>query len=515
MKSIHQIIINTLTGWGAVAVRTGLAFFIVPFLLSELGREAYGLVGLLMVLMSLAQIADLGLSSALGREMSEMAEREEWDAYNQLASTALFVYLLIGSMFAIGCYFMAPHLVSFFKIPSWLCDQGIASVRLYGIGTIAIFFIRPVFYATLTSRCRFDLVNNIQTLTSIVSSVLIIAVLKSTEWGLFGWIAVMLAGHATSLCIMIVMSKRTCSSLRLSFDLFSGERLRSLLGLGWKVYILQLTNLISERSDPLVVSRFFHPSGVAIYSAGSRLSAVVRPIILTLSNQLYPFATRLHIKDGFDKQRKMLVSGTKYTLLLGALSFAGLFVLAEPFCKLWLEKGLGQDYRVAAQVVRLWAVVDFMVCTASLQWPILLGMRKMKVIVWVQVVCAILNVALSIYFTGYTSVGLVGVLWGTVLTAFIRRPVLIWYGARVCGIPLWHFIRTALLRPFLVTILLIVASYILLLKINPTSYLHLIVCGSCILVIWGFLLITLGFTRKEFSWILQAAMKIISGKRRV
>jgi O-antigen/teichoic acid export membrane protein len=510
MNTIRQISVNTLTGWGSVLVRTGLAFYIVPFLLLHLGREGYGVVGLLAVLLGLAQAADLGLGSALGRELAEQVARKDQDAFNQLASTTMLLCVAIGAVLVVTCFFAAPAWVTFFNVPEALRDTSINLVRIYGCGAFFCSLIRPVFMGVLTSHFRYDFANNIQAASRILASIMLIVLLQITNWGLYAWVGVLLVSELLALCALIVMAKRVCPEFVLNPKHIRVSRAQSLFRLGWQVYILQLANVIAEKSDPLVIARFFGPLGVALYSPGARLSATLRPLVLALSDQLHPFATRQHVNNEWDKQQKMMLFGTKYTLFLGALSSTMLFAFADPFCAIWLKTSLGEDYLIAAQIVRLWAVIDFLVCTASLQWPILLGMKRLGVMVAIQAGCAVLNIALSVYLTGFTSIGISGVLWGTLLTAFIRRPLLIWYGARVCGLPVLLFVKQALVRPVAIGLVLTSIAVAVRSVLEPASYLSLFVCGLVTTSVWLLLLIMVGLGKEERLVLAQFLRGIVS-----
>lgn len=501
MSVIRQVAMNTVTGWGAVLIRTGLAFYMVPFLLQQMGRSGYGIVGLLSVLLSLSAVIDLGLRQALGRELAEQVARDDRATFNELLNTGFVFYIIMGILMAISCLVFADPMVSFFKVPVEMRSMAVGAVRIYGAGAFMLSFISAVYTAALTSGNRFDLRNNIESGSILVTNVMMLLVLSHIKNSLYGWVFVMLTGQLLMMLLYIVAVRRACPWMDLNWKYFRFNRAKSLIGFGWKVYILQLTNMISERSDPLVISRFFGPTGVALYSPGSRLSGILRPIVLTLSTQLHPLATQQHVDNAEKKQQRMLIDGTRYTLLMGTLFSVGLFVFAEPFCLLWLGKALGEDYRIVVTVVQLWAVVDLQICTASMQWPMMLGARRLNAMMIIHGSTAILNIALSIYFTGYTSMGIPGVLVGTILTGLILRPLLIWYGAKVFNIPLLIFVKKTLVRAFILVFFLLPIAYGIRYAIAPDGYLSLLACGSATGAAWLILLFCIGFTSAERFWI--------------
>jgi O-antigen/teichoic acid export membrane protein len=472
----------------------------VPFLLQQVGLSGYGIIGLLSVLLSLSEVADLGLRQALGRELAEQVTMKDRQAFNELANTGGLFYVVIGGLLSVGCLVFAPICISFFKVPVELQPMAIRAVRIYGTGSFILSFVNAVFTAALTSSNRFDLRNNIESGCKIISSLVLIFVINTVDNGLYGWVYVMLAGQLLMVVLFYCFAVQACPWLEFHYRYIRINRARSLLKFGWKVYILQLTNLIAERSAPLVISRFFGPAGVALYDPGSRPSSILRPVVLTLSGQLHPLATRQHVENALLKQQRMLIDGTRYTLLMGVFFSTVLFVFAEPFCALWLGSRLGLNYLVVARVVQFWAIVDLMVCTASMQWPMMLAAKRLNTMMWIHGVTAILNIALSIYFIGHTSLGIPGVLLGAIVSGLVLYPVLIGYGIFVFKITIRQFFLHALARPLLLAGLLIPVAYIIRHVIAPAGYLSLIICGVTTGLVWLILMAGLAFTAQERRW---------------
>jgi len=495
--TVRQMMINTASGWLSVLGRSALAFFLVPFLLRHLGRSSFGLVGLLMALLTFAEVADLGLRQALGRDLAEQVARKDRQRFNALASSAFLLYLLTGILLAMASIVAAPGLVHFFKVPAEWRILAMHAIRIFGAGSFLLSFGGAVFAAALVSGNRFDLRSHIEVGSRIATGVALFAILPRIQNGLLGWVWITLAGQALGVALMAWTARKTIPWMRIAPSLAGLEPARSLLHLGWKVYILQLTHLSSEKMDPLFISRFLGPAGIALYTPGTQLAGMFRPILLTLAAQLHPLATHHHVENAQEKQRRMLTDGTRFTLLLGSLFSTGLFVFAEPFCSLWVGHALGADSRIVVLVVQFWAVADFLACMASVQWPMLLGTRNLNTYMMIEVAATMLNIALSVYFIGFTSLGVAGAVLGTVLTGMVLRPVLIVYGARVFNTPLLAFCGKALARPLLVTVLLLPAACAIRDTLYRHGYLSLLFCAALMTLCWIILMTGIALTREE------------------
>lgn len=458
----RQIAINTLTGWVASACRMAIALVLVPFLIKTLGRDGYGLIGLMGVIVSFSTVADLGLRQALGRELSEKVAHQDANGFRKLSSTALALYLGVASLLIAAGWVLAPWFTVVFKVPEHLRIAAIWMIRLYGSGSLLLSFITPVFTAGLHSFMRFDAVNIVQTCSSICSGALLLICISFFDISpLIIWAVVMFSILFLDLVIMWYFYRRWCFSGRLGFRYLDWRELKPLFQLGGYMYVLQMTNALAERSDPLVVSFFFGTSGVALYQSGAKVSQMLRPVVLTLSTQIHPLTTRFHVLNQRDKQQKTLVLGTRYTLLMGLIFSAGILLFAERFCRLWLFNALGNDYLTVAMVMRLWAVANIFDYAAAMHWPALLGMKKMPFALAVQIPSAVFNILVSIYLVGFTKWGIPGVLVATIITGLVRRPVVIWYVSKITGMSMREYIRSAYVSPGVMFILLLAFYFIL------------------------------------------------------
>ncbi len=464
MKKINtrkQLVINTLTGWLGLGFRVAIALIMVPFLIEHLGKNGYGLIGLMGVIVSFSSLADLGLRQALGRELSEKVAKNDVQGFRILSSTALILYIGIALILIIPNLLLAPWFVVYFNVDSSLQSQAVLMIRIYGSISLLISFITPVFKAGLQSFLRFNTVNYITSTSGIITGTFLLIAIKTTDLPpLLVWVFVMLLMSLLTLIMLYLLYKKWCFSGKINAEYIDVKSLRPLFQLGGYMYVLQLTNALAERSDPLIISRFFGTAGVALYNSGSRLTSILRPMILTLSTQVHPLTTKYHVNNNQDKQIKTLVLGTRYTLLLGVFASTGVFLFSEPFTKLWLYNSLGADYSIVVRVMQLWSITNLLDYAGAMQWPLLLGMKKLKFALAVYVPSALLNLAISIYLVKYTNIGILGVLVGTLVVGIIRRPIVIVYVCRLIDLPIRKYLTTAYIPPFILMLPLVGFGYI-------------------------------------------------------
>jgi O-antigen/teichoic acid export membrane protein len=449
-KTLIQIFKNTASSWGAIAIQAVIGVVMVPFLLGRMGTEGYGVIGIIGAIVAFSSIADMGLRAALERELTEKVALKDEEGFRRLSSTALFIYLIIAILIGSVGYVMAPWLCSLFNVSEQYHDLVIILLRTYALFTLLLSFITPVYAAGICSFMRYDVQNHITSASQFVVSLLLFICLSVFDYNpLVIWCMVMALGAVLRLGLMFIFYRRHCYGGKIGPRWIELKSLKPLFKLGGSMYILQLTQMMAVQMDPLIISKFIGPSGVALYQAGSRLPQMINPLVTSLTSQLTPLTTKYHIASNNDREQQVLVFGTKYTLYLGALFSAMMLVFADAFCHLWLFNQIGNDVASVALILKLWAVANLLRYAGTAGYPILLARKKMSYLLWLNVPTAIFNLILSIYLVAYANIGVAGVMMGTLVTDIVRRLVGTWYLPRVLNLSIISFVKTSYLTPIL------------------------------------------------------------------
>lgn len=517
MRVRTQIVVNALTSWAATLTRAAVGLVLIPFLIVKLGSDRYGLVALLGVTLTMTTVLDLGVRNALGRQLAEQVAQRDVARFNELASSAFVMFLLAGSLLGGICFSAASWLADAFNIPDALIPESVFVLRCYGSIGILFSFLNPVFSATLTSQHRFDLVEAVNIAMSLLQGLALLAVLGLTGAGLVGWMAVVLGGEALRLAVTACMAYRIRPSLKIRLGQCRRDSLRSLVSLGRWMYALQITHMLGTRADPIVITSFFGPAGVAIYAPATSIHGVVGPLVSVLTSQLFPVTTYAHVAGRTRDLQAVLIRGTRYTLLMGIPFCVLLALFAAPIMQLWLEDSLGPAYRTTAMVLVGWAVFELLKYAGGTQVPVLLGMNRLRFLVLTAIPAATCNLLLSIWLVGYTQLGIVGAVVATAATAGVRIPLNAVYTARCCGLPLQRFFLEACLRPLVVLAALAAIGLTVRLLLPLEGVALLAVAAMTLGATWAALCWWVGFVdqdRRVFAEMFSRMLPVPGGRRR-
>ena len=457
-----RILINTLSGWGSIGIQALIGFFTLPILIGKLGKEGYGAIIIIWTIVGLSDIADFGLRAALNRELSEKVVKNDAPGFLALSSSAITINLILAIPVISLLYFFAPYLVDLFGVQHQYKEVTLLLLRTYAPFSILISFVAPVLNAGICSFMRYDITNKIQAYHQISSNITVLAlftVIKSnliilccTTWMVFDFLR---------LLVIFYCHRNICYRGSIRIGSISRNSLRSFFHLGFNMYLLSITRLLAQRIDPLIISHFLGLSGITIYNAGVKISQMVTPAIMNATNQLFPLTTKYHINNHIEQEQKVLILGTRYTMHLASVACAAMIIFADSFSKLWLYDKIQDDTITVALIIKLCAIVSIFNYAGGSQWAIILGKKRMKFALWINIPTSIMNACLSYYLVGHTNMGVAGVLIGTIISEIFRRIVSIVYVARITRLNPITYITKSYVTPVLYFALLLISGHYL------------------------------------------------------
>lgn len=513
MSVVRQIGINVVTQWATFVINAAVGILLVPFLIIQLGREQYGLAMLMGVIVAFATVADLGLRSALGRYLSEALAKREMERYSRFASTALAFWTAAALMASLIVFLLAGPIVGFLDIDPLLVPVATTLIRTFGIFSLVLAFINPVFSAILLSHNRFDLISRTEALSVLLRGGGLYVALGLMGGGIFSWAFVMLSVSTAILIYQGWFAYRLTPNLQIHPRLASRKSFKELFSFGWQVFFLQLSDLFSTKADPIILTKFLGPGALALYQPGLTLAGKFQPLVMVLANQLLPVTTRYHATENQKSQEQVLFLGTRVTFALAIGAFVLLGGLSQSISRVWLEGALGQDYRIAGYILLVWATVQLIKGSAGSVWPILMAKNRIRFWVYLQVPLTVVNVAASVYLVGFTNLGVVGVILPTICITLLIRIITFFYICRVFEMSATRYLREAYARPLMTLLLFSLFVGYLETATFAQSLMQLAWMAAASGLLWTILFVTVIFRPSELRLLLAKLRNRRTGGR--
>ena len=360
---------NILANYAGRAYSIGAVYLFVPFYISILGMEAYGLIGFSLVILTLAALADVGLSTTFARQAARESDRGR---LLDLLTTMERVLALSASLLAALVFFSADLIAT-----KWLntsadlgAEETATSIRLMSV-MLAPQLMVSLYTAGLFGLQRQGLANGVQALYTTVRSGLVI--LPIYLWPqvstFFSW------QFASSLVFLVVartilLRQMGCSPWdagRYAMDILQPQ-----LKFAGGMLTISIIASINTQLDKLVVSKFFSVTELGYYTLASTLAQLPLAAASPVMVALFPRFTALN-EQGNHSQVSALYENYSFLIaLISAVGTFGLMFFTRDVLTLWL--GHNHVPQEVVDITRLLACGGLFLALAST--PFYLGLAS-------------------------------------------------------------------------------------------------------------------------------------------
>ncbi|GAB3170374.1 lipopolysaccharide biosynthesis protein [Telluribacter humicola] len=430
-----QILLNTVSAVLTKAGKLAVGLLTVPLFLNTLGKEGYGFVILLSVVISLSALLEFGIRAGLVRYYTKSLVNKAYDEFNRYMSTALVMYFLVWLTIALVLLAAGDRLlIETFNISAEYQDDVMDLILFYILPIVYINFTIPILGAVLSSLHRFDIVNYRDLVVTILTFPAYYIALVTLDTGVWGWVWVSLGLQLLHLVILLFVVKRLVPSTAINLRGLRSSYFKDIFSFGVITFIGSMSRRMKIDADPLLISAFSAPAAVSLYRSGVSMPGHTRPIISSFSGQIYTFATAVHERGETEKLNRLFDKGTKYTLLLGVVMLCFFLFLSDAIVYVWLHNSLSPaDLELVSLCMKGMAIIDFCFYLEGTSYSILYGINRLKKMAYTDFFLGLLNIASTALLLYYSGGFIPLALLPTIILEAIARPIYLYYTAGVIG----------------------------------------------------------------------------------
>ena len=287
MSLRRNVIANYLgAGWAALM---NIAF--VPLYIRYMGAEAYGLVGVFLVLQGMLSLLDLGMAPSIGREMARLDPEHDAAGARTLLRTVEWVVLALACAVFLCVALLAPWLAA-----SWLhlervsASVAIDSIVLMG-GIVGLRLVENIYRSALIGLQQQVALNVVLASTATLrgaGSWWVLAGVSASASAFFGW-QLLVACVSVALFAWVTYTQLPSAQVRARF---SWARLHAVRQFAGGVMLITGMALLLSNLDKVLLSRLLPLDVFGRYTFAATIAQAPLGLVVPIVQAFYPRFTR-------------------------------------------------------------------------------------------------------------------------------------------------------------------------------------------------------------------------------
>ncbi|HOS73000.1 MAG TPA: oligosaccharide flippase family protein [Bacteroidales bacterium] len=330
-SSRNIIALNVSTSVIQVIITGLVYFFIYRILVLQLGVELLGVWSLTIAVASVANLSNLGFSTAIIKYVAEYDAREESEKISKLLYTSIIsvsvLFIIAGILVCSLAFFFITRLV---EIKYFRLAMTILPISLCGLFFVSLANI-------LTSVLEGFQKNYIRNITCGTTSVLflVLAIILIPRSGLVG-LAIAQAIQALALFIVsCFLLSKILKGFLIKEIKWDRQAFKQLLNYGYRMQLISVGQILTEPVTKILISRFHGMNTLGFYEMASRVIGQLRQIIAGMDQITMPIVSH------FQQTQKITVQyiyekGLSFVLFIVFPLFAGIILFAPYLSKIWI-----------------------------------------------------------------------------------------------------------------------------------------------------------------------------------
>ncbi len=449
-----------------------VGFWLVPYLIRNLGISAYGLIPLATTLTAYMAVFTLALNSAVGRFLTMALDRRDAAESNRIFNTSFWGSIVILFAMAAPSFWFAWHADSFLDVPSGL-ENDFTGLLLAIIGMFYLTTLTSAFNVATFCRNRFDLANIVHilsTITRVTIIVMLFNICAPQVWqvGTAYLVAAIIAGIGAILLWRILTPE-----LKVCLSCFSMSTLRMMTSFGWWVVVSQVGTILYLSVDLIVVNKMIGIVATGQYGALMIWSALLRNFSMVVSGIFAPTVFILFSRNKFDELLGYSRRALKFTGLIIALPVGLICGFSKPLLLLWLGEAF---VPLAPLMVLMTLHLGFNLSVSSIS-HLYYAANKVRLPGIVTCIMGLINLGLAIALAGPVGWGMYGVAVAGAIMLTVRNLFFIpIYSAKILGLK-WTAFYREMIPAFAVSLTLAAIGWGIVFFCGIESWLALIISG--------------------------------------
>lgn len=488
----NRLFINIFSNIISFIITMGINFLLTPYIVNNVGSEAYGFVGLANNFVNYAQLVTLSFNSLAIRFITLEIHKEEIYEANKYFSSIVITNIIISMLLSYITLIVVGNLERIIEVPYYILKD-IKLLWFFVFVNFIINLISSTYSISTFATNRIDL----NSLKSIQSNILRVFTLI-VSFSLFQP-HVWYVGLSALICSFFIFvtnikyKKKLLPFLKLDLKYFEISKVKELFLSGvWSV-ITKLGQILSDGLDLLITNLFIDSSSMGSLALAKTVPMAIASLLSNINSVFSPNITIYYAgkdKSNLVKEvsRSMRISG-----IFTSICISILIILGYNFYRLWVPN----ENAYLIQILSILTIFGMVFSgNVGALFNIFTVVNKLKLNSFIILINGLINSFLVFIIIKNTDLGVFAVAAISSMTSLVRNLTYTPIYAAKCLDLKWTTFYPPIIRYIICTVLNIFICFIFCYYLDKSTWVGLIFNGFICLLL-GFMVACITMLNKE------------------
>lgn len=414
---------NIIASIGLKGFNILVGFLLVPLTLNYLNPTKYGIWLTLSSIVGWLGFFDIGLGNGLRNKLTEAFALNNYKlARTYVSTTYAALILIIGGIYLL--FLILNPLLDWEMILNTTPENAsdLKWIALIVFTFFALRFVLNLIGVILTANQLPAINNAFNTMGNLIALVSIFIITKISHDSLL-YISIIYSAAPVIVLIFasIYFFNGKYKNLRPNFEAINFKYFKSLAGLGFRFFLLQIATLIIFTTDNMIITQVLGPAEVTSYNIAYKYITMPLMLFSIITNPYWSAFTDAISKKDISWIKTSINRLIKFWFLI-IIGIIILVAVSKYFYFVWVGNKVKISYMLSI-FMGLYAIIR---AETSIFTTFINGSGKIKLQMYYGIFAMLINIPISVFFAKTLNMGNAGVILGTcvsLMPSFILSPI--------------------------------------------------------------------------------------------
>lgn len=464
-RSSVQLLINLVASIVNFAVSIGIGLFLTPFIVKEIGADAFGFVGLANNMANYAQIITVALNSVAGRFIAVAYHKNKKEEAKRLYSSTIAADVVLTIILSVVGVFVVLNLENLIVVP----DSLLTDVKLlftFIFLNFSLTTLSTAFTVSTFVKNKLYLSNIINILSSVLRILIIVILFGFFSPKVFYVGLSLVPMAALTLVLNYFYTLRLTPELRFRRDAISMNLTFTMISSGIWNTIIKIQQTLSTGLNLLVANVMISPLHMGILSIAQTIPNTLSSLMYMISSLFYPVQTQLYAQGKKRPLLRELKAGMRISGFFTNIIFVALIVDGLDFIILW-QPNQDSIFIYRLMILTMFGFFLSGVATTLQNLPMIVDRLKYYSLFWLFI--GILTIVTTLIAVKYTNYGVYAVAFVPTFYDFIANLTIVPIYASSCLKIRYSYFYFIYLQYTVSTFFSVIVSFLIKISFVPQS----------------------------------------------